>query len=159
MKILIVYDSAFGNTKQVAEAMADALKSKAEVNLIFVKDFSAADLDGIALLIAGSPTQKFTMLPAMKQCLNSLPSNALKGLNVAAFDTRITEEEVNRIKILKFFVTIFGYAAEKIGKKLEKKGGRLLSAPKAFYVGGTEGPLLEKELEKAAQWAKSLLEK
>jgi flavodoxin len=159
MKICIVYDSAFGNTKQVAEAMAQALEKDAEVTLKQVSEMEKSNLDGLNLLIVGSPTQKFTMLPAMKAFLKKIPSGKLKGVKVAAFDTRIPEAEINKIKILKFFVALFGYAAEKIGKTLIGKGGAPISKPEGFYVGGTEGPLLEKELERAKAWAQSLIKK
>jgi flavodoxin I len=51
-------------------------------------------------------------------------------------------------------VKLFGYAAEPIAAKLQKKGGTLAAPPEGFFVGGTEGPLKEGELERAAQWAR-----
>ena len=46
------------------------------------------------------------------------------------------------------FVKIFGYAAKPIADRLTKKGGNLAVPAEGFYVGGTEGPLLEGELER-----------
>jgi hypothetical protein len=77
---------------------------------------------------------------------------------VAAFDTRFTETEIGRVRILAFFVSLFGYAAEPIASRLQKKGGNLAVPPEGFYVGGTEGPLLEGELERAAAWAREVAE-
>ena len=54
------------------------------------------------------------------------------------------------------FVKLFGYAAEPIAARLEKKGGELAVPPEPFYVGGTEGPLLEGELERAEDWARQI---
>ena len=45
----------------------------------------------------------------------------------------------------------------KLHLALEKKGGELVIPPEGFYVGDTEGPLLEGELERAADWAKQII--
>ena len=80
------------------------------------------------------------------------------GVQVAAFDTRITEEE---FRSHGFFVTtlvsVFGYAAEPIAKQLQKKGGELVLPPEGFYVGGTEGPLLDGELARAGAWGEQIV--
>ena len=62
-----------------------------------------------------------------------------------------------KVKILAFLVRLFGYAAEPIADRLQKKGGVLAVPPEAFYVSETEGPLLEGELERAGEWAKQIL--
>jgi hypothetical protein len=54
-------------------------------------------------------------------------------------------------------VNVFGYAAKPISDRLEKKGGELVVSPEGFYVDGTEGPLTEGELERAADWARQIL--
>ncbi len=41
---------------------------------------------------------------------------------------------------------------------LKTKGGTLILSPEAFFVKGKEGPLKEGELERAAGWAKGILE-
>jgi hypothetical protein len=71
----------------------------------------------------------------------------------AAFDTRIALEDINS-PILRFLVNIGGYAAPSIGKRLEKAGARLVASPEGFAVKGTEGPLKEGEVERAAEWAR-----
>ena len=114
-------------------------------------------LTGVELLIVGSPTQKFRPTGATTKLLKAIPKNGLNGVKVAAFDTRFTEEEIDRIRILAFFVKIFGYAAKPIADRLVKKGGELLSAPEGFYVSETEGPLLEDELDRAGDWARGFI--
>ena len=108
------------------------------------------------MLIVGSPTQRFRPLPAVTALLKSIPDNGLNGVKVAAFDTRFPESEIEKNRILAFFVRIFGYAAKPIADRLEKKGGDLVAPPEGFYVGGVEGPLLEGELERAADWARQV---
>ena len=68
---------------------------------------------------------------------------ALHDVKVAAFDTRTK-------------TTIFGYAAPKIARSLQKSGGHLLAAPQGFLVVGTGGPLLASEIDRAAGWVKDL---
>jgi hypothetical protein len=87
--------------------------------------------------------------------LNSIPDGALKGVRVAAFDTRIDMNDPVP-GFLKFMVKIFGYAAQPIANKLVKKGGMLASPPEGFLVAGTEGPMKDGELKRAAEWGRKL---
>ena len=89
--------------------------------------------------------------------LKGIPKNGLEDITVAAFDTRFPVSKIDKIRILAFFVRIFGYAAKPIADRLEKKGGELVVPPEGFYVTDTEGPLFEGELERAADWAKQIL--
>jgi flavodoxin len=153
MKAMVVYDSQFGNTEQVARAIGQALAATAEVEVLRVRDASPEQLVAADLLVVGSPTQRFTATPATTNLLKSIANDGLRGIQVAAFDTRFPESEIDRVRILAFFVKLFGYAAEPILKRLEKKGGEAVAAPEGFYVSETEGPLLDGELERAAAWA------
>jgi flavodoxin len=157
MKAMVVYDSVFGNTGKVAQAIGEALGSPEEVEVVQVGDARPEQVEGLTLLIVGSPTQQFSPTGAIANFVKGIPRNGLEGVKVAAFDTRFTEAEIERVRILAFFVKIFGYAAKPISDRLVKKGGELAAAPEGFYVGGTEGPLLEGELERAGEWAKGIL--
>jgi flavodoxin len=157
MKATVVYDSVFGNTGKIAQAIGQALGSPEDVEVVQAGDVTPEHLAGLALLIVGSPTRQFSPTGATTNFLKSIPKNGLKGVKVAAFDTRFTESAIERVRILAFFVKIFGYAAKPIAGRLEKKGGELAVPPEGFYVGDTEGPLLEGELERAADWAKRIL--
>lgn len=156
MKALIVYDSVFGNTEKVAQAMGTALEAQADVAVKRVGDVTAADVSELDALLVGSPTRKFTATADVKSWLNDLPSGSLQGVKVAAFDTRIEIKE-DTPGILKFFVKLFGYAAEPLAKKLVKRGGTESMPPEGFIVEGTEGPLREGELARAAAWATQIL--
>ncbi len=50
-------------------------------------------------------------------------------------------------------------AAGRISGNLKGKGGTLMAFPEGFFVKGTKGPLKEGELERAADWAKGILER
>jgi flavodoxin len=156
MKALIIYDSFFGNTQKIAETIAKSMDSKGTVPVIKVADVKPDDLLHLDYLLVGSPTRAFQPTQAITKLLKSIPSGGLKGTKVAAFDTRISIEDTP-VAILKFFAKIFGYAANPILKILVKKGGIPSLPPEGFFVKDSEGPLKEGELEKAAAWAKRIV--
>jgi flavodoxin len=153
MKALVVYDSVFGNTEKVALAIAEALGPRDSITARKVGDVRPEHLRGLSLLVVGSPTRAFRPTPATNAFVASIPTGGLQGVSVSAFDTRISIADTGS-RFLNFMVKLFGYAAEPIAAKLQKKGGTLAAPPEGFFVGGTEGPLKEGELERAAQWAR-----
>ena len=156
MKALVIYDSVFGNTEKVAQAMGAALEARAEVSVLKVGDVTGEFWTGLDALIVGSPTRAFSPTPATKQLLAGIPRQGLQGVKVAAFDTRVDVDQAPGI--LRVMVKLFGYAAEPLAAKLRKKGGQQALPPAGFFVEGTEGPLSERELERAASWAGQILE-
>jgi flavodoxin len=155
MKALVVYDSVFGNTAKVAQAIGGALGGAGEVATKQVAEVRPEDLVGLALLVVGSPTRAFRPTPAMVAWLKGLPAGRLHGVKVAAFDTRIDPEDT-KSGFLRFMVKLFGYAAEPISKRLVKKGATVAMSPQGFFVVGTEGPLKDGELERAAEWGRKI---
>ena len=156
MKALVIYDSAFGNTEQVAQAMGRALSAHTDVEVVRATDVQPDQLTGLDVLIVGSPTQKFQPLPTVKRLLEGIPAQGLEGVKVAAFDTRISVEDTNST-ILNIMVKLFGYAAKPIADRLTKKGGTSAMPPEGFFVKDSEGPLKDGELERAADWAKQII--
>ena len=158
MKTLIVYDSFFGNTEKIAQAIGNSLGSKEDVETLRVSDIKFEQLIGLELIIVGSPTRVFKPTKAIMNFLNKIPLDSLKGVKVAAFDTRISTVDVNS-RFLNILVKLFGYAAKPIADKLEKKGGSLIIPPEGFFVKDSEGPLKDGEPERAADWAKLIMKK
>ena len=144
MKALIVYDSVYGNTEKIARAIGEAITG--DVKVLRVGEVSPSELESINFLIVGSPTQGGRPTPAIQDLLNKVSDLAIKGINVAVFDTRLSTR----------WVGIFGYAAGKIADNLKRKGGTLVAFSEGFFVKGKEGPLKEGELERAASWAKEI---
>jgi flavodoxin len=154
MKTLVVYESFFGNTEKIARAIGAAL-GLADSDVVKAGSVKLDQLKGLELLIVGSPTRGFQPCPETKAFLRSLPSDALKGMKVAAFDTRVVIGPKSP-GFLKLMIKIFGYAAEPIGRRLVRKGGIKAVEPAGFLVMESEGPLQDGELERAAEWAKSI---
>jgi hypothetical protein len=105
---LVVFESMFGNTKAIAEAVADGLAPRMRVELLEVGSAPAAVGDDVGLLVVGGPTHAFglsrpsTRQSAVEQGKGELVSSgtglrewleALGGgsaeVAAAAFDTRI----------------------------------------------------------------------
>lgn len=156
MKVLIAYDSIFGNTEQIARAIGAAFGTEPEAKVLRVGEVQAEHLAGLDLLLVGSPTRAFRPTPATVQFLKGLAKDSLKGVRVAAFDTRADLKDVNS-RFLTVMVRLFGYAAEPIAKRLVKKGGDQCIPPEGFFVKGTEGPLKDGELERAENWVKKIV--
>lgn len=156
MKIIIVYDSVFGNTEKIAHAIRDSLASHENVRTLQVNDVRPDQLKDLDLLIVGSPTRAFKPTKEITNFLNSIPPNGLKSSKVAAFDTRLSTVDKKSL-LFSIVAKLFGYAAERIADKLVKKGGVLIVPPEWFIVNDSEGPLKAGELEHAAEWAKSVL--
>ncbi|PKO19075.1 MAG: nitric oxide synthase [Chloroflexi bacterium HGW-Chloroflexi-10] len=153
--IVVVYDSVFGNTEKVAQALGSALKLAGSVEVLKVAAVNESHLRNLALLIVGSPTRSFQPTPAVKEFLKKIAKDQLKDVLVAAFDTRIALEDIKG-KVFRLLVNTGGYAAPVMLKELKKKGGAPAVVPQGFYVTGEQGPLKENELERAADWARQL---
>lgn len=145
MKTLIVYDSVYGNTEKIAKAIGEGITG--EVEVLRAGEVEPSKLEAFDLIIVGCPTHGGRPTTAMRDFLSKATEPAFKGTNVAAFDTRITNK----------LVSIIGYAAGRIGDSLKKKGGILVVSPEGFYVKGSQGPLKEGELERAASWGKEIV--
>jgi len=146
MKALIIYDSAYGNTEKIARAIGGAIAG--EVKVLRAAEANPSELASIDFLIAGSPTQGGRPTPPVLAFIKGIPETAIKGMSVAAFDTRVPAK----------WVMVFGYAAGRIAGGLKKKGGTLVLPPEGFFVKATKGPLKDGEPERAAAWAKKVIE-
>lgn len=148
MNILIIYDSQYGNTEQIARSIANELAKSDKVDLVHVAKTSYIGFKGVDLFIIGSPTQKWRPTPIIRSFLENIPEGSLNGLPAAVFDTRLN---------MTHWVT--GSAAEMVAKKLEAIGASLILPPESFLVKGMKGPLADKEVERAKEWARVLIEK
>ena len=147
MKGIVVFDTSYGNTRTVAEAISETLKeSGLDVDTFYVKDvkkLSARDYD---FLILGSPTKFGTMSFTVKRFIGKVKGKEWMNKPFAAFDTE-NPENIERKE---------GSAAEKIAKKLtEKQMNQLMPVLKAVVL-GWKGPLQEGEIERAKDYAREL---
>ena len=81
MKALVVYYSKFGNTKQVAEAIAEVWQSAGSIRVMSADQLTASDLDNVGLLVVGTPTHVANLpnrLPC--RCPLRIPRERLSNL-------------------------------------------------------------------------------
>lgn len=135
MKAVVIYDSLYGNTEQIAQAIGEGLKG--DVTVVRVGDVNASELKTCDLLMVGSPVHSGRATPAIDALLKQIPAHALEGKRVAAFDTRF-ESEAQGIG-LRLVMSVMRYAAERIANALAKKGGSLVAGRKAFLWSRKKG--------------------
>ncbi|HEX2498906.1 MAG TPA: flavodoxin domain-containing protein [Actinomycetes bacterium] len=163
IRALVVYESMFGNTQQVAEAIAAGLAEHAQATLVEVGSAPTSTGDDLDLLVVGGPTHgrgmsgretrrdamDHAVLPVVSQRIglrewfDSLRSRP--DVLAAAFDTRFDESR-----------WLSGSAAHVAATQLRRHGFRLLTAPRSFFVLGMSGPLAAGELERARRWGRML---
>ena len=149
MNTLVVYHSQFGNTEQVAQAIAGVFQGAGAARTLSTERFTAADLQDVDLVVMGTPTHKMNLPQAVRPIFEELPRRSLRGVPIAAFDTSYR---------MSAFLARFT-AAKRTDRKLRKLGGKQLVPPETFHVKDHhEGPLYDGEIERAKTWAESILE-
>lgn len=161
MRGLVVYESLFGNTARIAQAIADGMRKHLDIELHSVTEGKLPE--GADLVVMGGPTHAFSMSrastrqDAVNQGANADPTIGLRewlddlpegnDTMFAAFDTRV--EMVRRLP---------GSAAKAAAKVARKRGYQSLTRPESFYVQDTPGPLLDGEVQRAEVWGTQLAE-
>lgn len=145
MNVLVIYDSMFGNTESIANAIGGAMESGGTVVVRPIAEVPSIPAR-IDMLIVGGPTQAHGVDAQMKGYLEKLPDDSVQGMAVAAFDTRLRWPKL-----------LSGAASQGIAERLERKGARILAEPESFLVERADGPLVEGERERAAAWGRHLI--
>lgn len=149
MNALVVHFSKCGNTRQIAEALADSLEAVGSARAIPMEQLTAADLSAAGLVVMGCPTHRMNLPEAVRPVFEALTRQFLQKTPVAAFDTSYE---------MSAFLARFT-AAKKLERKLRKLGGRRVLPPETFHVAGREGPLCDGEIERARVWAAAILDR
>lgn len=162
MRTLVIFESMFGNTRDIALAIGDGLRSWSEVDMVEVGEAPTDPGDAFDLVVVGGPTHAFGMSRAgtrqsaidqgaparvhhlgIRDWLSNLAIGA-RGLVVVTFDTRLDKPRVP------------GSAARSAVRAFKKLGIQPIARPEHFYVSDVAGPLLEGEVERARQWGADL---
>ena len=168
MRALVVYESMYGSTAAVGDAIAVSLRAQgldAEAGLVSkIAPTETADAD---VLVVGGPTHVHgmsrsstrktaaddeknmfldrTVEPGLRDWVEQLPPGANRL--AAAFDTRIDRP-----------VILTGSAAKGIGRRLKRRGFRLAGGPESFFV-STQNRLLDGEVARATDWGREVAER
>jgi hypothetical protein len=169
MRVIVAYESMYGNTHQIASAIASGFDSTDDVSVVPVRDLGADH--GADVLVVGMPTHahglprpasRRTAIEGAHTATGDLPvdpdaegsgvrewlrSNPDCGAgSVAAFDTRFRTP-----------AWLGGHPARRVLRHLTKAGAHRLAGAESFYVDKTEH-LRPGELERAKQWGSNLRE-
>lgn len=176
MRVAIVYESLYGNTHEIAEAIAAGVndgRPKTQVELLPIGQAEHARVVEADLLIVGRPTHMRGMTTSLSRKMgvsaedkkdpgerHDLEPDA-EGPGVrdwlhslpkstdqrpAAFDTRIDAK-------------LAGGAAYGIARRLRHHGYQVIAEPEGFYIESNgEGPLKAGETARARAWAAGLIQ-
>lgn len=148
MQTVVVYDSKFGNTERIADAIARGVGTLGSVLVMDTAEAARSLAERPDLLLVGGPTQNRAMSPGLREFVDALPAS-LRGVPTATFDTRYRGS------------TLFmGSAANEATKVLRKAAGRLVAPPESFFI-GRGGPLERQtleagEVERAESWGRAV---
>jgi hypothetical protein len=169
-RALVIYESMYGNTEQIAQAIGAGLAEVMTVDVVEVGSAPTELSPDIDLIVVGGPTHALGMSrPAtredaakqaqaplvssgigVREWLSSLkPSDDHETPLAAAYDTHLDHPTV---------VRRLGSAAGSIAKQLEQRGFSMATEPQQFWVASTQGPLREGELERSHDWGRRLAE-
>jgi flavodoxin len=151
MQTVVIYDSKFGNTEKIAEAIARGVGTLSGVRVLSTAQAGGANgdpADTADLLVLGGPTHNHGPSAALRAFLSGLPAS-LRGIPAACFDTRYRGP-----------VLLMGSAAAGAAKALAVTGSELVASPESFYM-TRRGPLEQQqlepgEIERAEQWGRAV---
>ena len=122
------------------------LRASGEVRALRLEPGHPVEVKGVDMFVVGCATQGWKLIPTIQSFLEYVSRERLRTLRVACFDTR-------------FWLPRWmnGSAAKVRARKLREKGVPLLVEPECFFVKGTQGPLRDGELARAAAWVRTLI--
>ena len=171
MDVVIVYESLYGNTRSVAEAVAEGFRGTrpdAIVTVLGVDQASTEQINQVDLLVVGGPTHILRMTTSRTRRMSPLPSDD-GGDDLVSQKGRVGEAGMGVrewLSVLPAAVSgsqaaafdtrlgsVFaGGAARSISRRLRGHGYHIVTAPKGFIVSGNEGPLKSGEYDAAQLW-------
>lgn len=169
MRAVVVYESMYGNTHAVANAIAEGLRPTFDVVVAPVGEADQGKVSSADLLVVGGPTHVHGLSTAMSRKaaadtaakpedeheldpdaegpgLRDWFDNLLPGSRhrAAAFDTRMDASPV-----------LTGRASKGVARRLRKHDFELVVEPESFLV-DKHDHLLDGEAERARSWGQQL---
>ena len=170
MRVVIGYESMYGHTRRLAEAIAEAFPDdEGTIGPVSSLDPPALDAD---VVIIGAPTHAHGLPrpssrrtaidsahtrydehtvdpsaagPGVREWLEQLPDEVSAG--VAVFDTRFRPPG-----------WLVGHPARRVSRALARRGAAVLARPESFFIDRHEH-LVPGELERARAWGHTLRER
>jgi Flavodoxin len=177
MRVVIVYESLFGNTHEIAEAVGDGVaqaQPDAEVTRVPVADAGTDLVEAADLLIVGGPTHMRGMTSAFSRKMG-LQAEEKKAQGDAVHEQHEPGAEGPGLRDwfhnlpkaspgrraaafdTRADARMAGGAAQGIARRLRNHRYELVAEPEGFIIEDVAGPLREGELERAAAWGIGLV--
>ena len=148
-KVLLVFDTTHGNTEKLARHIAEGIESteKAECTVVGIKDAPNQDMTSFDAVLFGGPIHAFRATRGIRNAVKDVAKLGLDGKVVAAFDTYLAASHE-------------GKAMRQIEDLIQKKakGAKLVKPGLTSLVDSMEGPLNEREPERAIEYGKMFVE-
>ena len=150
MRVLIAYDSKYGNTEKVAKLIAEGITSK-EGNEVIVNNVKKVNLKqeiSYDLILIGSPNHFGRHIGSVKKFINKLPKSQLKVNAYAVFDTYITADFEKAVKAMEEQIS-------EVMPDLTKASPGL--SIKVEGTGPSKGPIVTEEIPKCKEFGTKLV--
>jgi len=145
-KVIVVYESKYGNTKLVAEKIIEGMRQVKgiETALSEVKEVDFHQISSYDAILVGSPNHIGGPTRGVKKFIDKLGKLKLSGKRFAVFDTYLEKD--------------FEKAVKKIEKRINEKvpGLKMIAPGLSIRVQGMKGPIAEAELPKCKEFGKKL---
>ena len=141
-KVMVIYESKYGNTRLVAETIIEAMKEVSGIETV-LSELKEVDLNRLVdfdAILVGSPNHIGNATRGIRKFIDKLGKLNLEEKPAAVFDTYLSRD--------------FEKATKKMGKRIsEKVPGLKLAAPGlSIRVEGMKGPITEGELSKCKEF-------
>jgi flavodoxin len=148
-KVIVVYESKFGNTKLVAETIEEGMREEGiEADISELKEVDPDKVTDYDAILIGSPNHFGGPTKGVKKFIDNLGKFSLEGKMFAVFDTYLRKRS--------------DYFFEKAVKKMEKRINEKVPSLKRITPGLSikvqemKGPLIEGELPKCKEFGKKI---
>jgi menaquinone-dependent protoporphyrinogen IX oxidase len=148
VKVFVVYDSKYGNTKLVAEKIVEGIKEAEgiETAISYVKEVSAEKLGGYDAVVIGAPNHMGNPSRTISKFVDKLAKLDLGTKQVAVFDTYFVRQ--------KNFEKAMKKLEKQISEKLPK--WKLITHGLSIKVNSVYGPIADGELPKCVDFGRKI---
>lgn len=180
MRVVIVYESLFGNTHEVAEAIRDGIETsrpEADVACVRATEPDRELAAGADLLVVGGPTHMHGMTTTFSRKMGLKAEQEKAGADGGEASGHAAEPGAEGPGLREWFhglpkaprgsrcaafdtraeTPMAGGAASTIARRLRHRGYQLVTEPAGFIVTDVEGPLRDGEQDRARAWGAGLL--
>ncbi len=166
MSVLVVYESMFGDAREIAEAITAGIAANHPARCVDVSEAPDEIPVDVTLLVVGSPNHAFGLprpesrADAAKQAEGRPLVSQGRGIRewlevvhpagatkAATFDTRMDHPKM---------LTKMDHASRTSAKRLKKAGFDVPTDSEHFVVSDVQGPLIPGEVERAEEWGRAL---